>query len=275
MNNIILIFVVLIVVFLFKSDNKKSHFGGNKDQKIAIVSMIYKPKNINDWLHIHRTLGISHFYIRLENTPELVDYLSSQPDITLEVGTSNAANQYSSLIDRQIKMANQTLQLCKDDGIDWLIHIDCDEIIEGDLNEIYNLPNSIDSFWMQNYEAVYESIPKQEDTCFQAKYFKDCGKAKSGCVSYINGKSGGRVTDGVKLVGPHRFEGKKKQVKLKKVIVKHFESCDFEQYIQKYQRYQKGVKLKDIPFKYYRESILAKDDISKLKSVYKQYRVAN
>jgi len=267
------IFIILLLLFLLLllRNKKKSSF--SKDQRIAIISVMYKPKNIESWLKIHRDLGISHFYIRLEDTPDLVNFLSSQPDVTLEVGTSNASNQYNSIMDRQLKMANDALILCKESGISFLIQIDCDEILEGDLNEIRNLPESVDTFWMQNFEAVYASIPTSEDNCFEAKYFKDCGKSDSGCVSYINGKGGCRVTNNTESDGCHRFKGKKKEVKLKNMIVKHFESCDFEQYIKKYQRYQKGVVLKDIPFPYYRESILAKDDTSKLKDIFTKYRV--
>ena len=234
---------------------------------------MYKTKNIETLLQIHRNLGISNFYIRLEDTPELINYLKSQPDITLEIGTSNASNQYNSIMDRQLKMANDALKLCKNDNISWLIQIDCDEILEGDINEILNLPDSVDTFWMQNHEAVYSGIPNTTDNCFQAKYFKDCGKLNSNCVSYINGKGGGRTIPSVSSDGCHRFKGKF-EIKLNNMIVKHYESCDFEQYIKKYQRYQKGVILKDIPFPYYRERILAKDDKEKLKKVYERYRVA-
>ncbi len=261
---IILILILILILLLLLP--KKSTFG--KTIKIAIISVMYKPKNVETWLEIHRKLGISHFYIRLEDTPDLVDYLQSQPDVTLEVGTSSAANQYNSIMDRQLKMANDALELCKQDGMDWLIQIDCDEILEGNLDEIRNLPESVDTFWMQNFEAVYEDIPGASDNCFKAKYFKDCGKSNSGCVSYVNGKGGGRVS--TRSNGCHRFKGVS-EVKIN-MIVKHFESCDFEQYIKKYQRYQKGVKLDDIPFPYYRESIVAKDDVEKLKGIYKKYR---
>jgi hypothetical protein len=52
-----------------------------KLEKIAIASCVKNPKNIETWLDLHRDLGISRFYIRLEDTPDLVDYLKSQPDV--------------------------------------------------------------------------------------------------------------------------------------------------------------------------------------------------
>jgi hypothetical protein len=263
----IILIIILLVIFKNYSKFTQTTF---KPLRIAIISVMYRPKSIKDWLQLHRNLGIVHFYIRLEDTPNLVEYLRSQPDVTLEVGTSNAGNQYNSIMDRQLKMANDALKLCKLDKIDWLIQIDCDEILEGDLNEISQLPNDTDTFWMQNYEAVYDGIPSSTDTCFQAKFYKDCGK--DSCVSYVNGKGGGKVTEGVESNGCHRFKGKLREAKLKRLIVKHYESCDFEQYIKKYQRYQKDVKLETIPFPYYRESILAKDNKDLLRDIYTRYR---
>jgi len=267
----LIIIIILIIFFYLK---KKSSFNnGNKIGKIGIISLMYKPKNVETWLQIHRDLGISHFYIRLENTPELIDYLKSQPDITLMVADSSSdKNQYLTLQNRQSDTVNKVLKMCKNDNIDWLIHIDCDEILEGDINEILNLPDSVGTFWMQNHEAVYNSIPTSTDNCFQAKYYKNCGDPTSKCISYINGKGGGRTSIS-SCNGPHRFKGGE-EIKLKNMIVKHYESCDFEQYIKKYQRLSKGVNLDIIPFPYYRESILAKDNIDELKDVYKRYRVA-
>ena len=120
---IILILIVFIVFIVFKKSNLKNV---NVNVNVGIISVMYKPKNIETWLQLHRDLGISHFYIRLEDTPDLIDYLKSQPDITLEIGSSSAANQYNSIMDRQLKMANDALKLCKNDDISWLIQIDCD-----------------------------------------------------------------------------------------------------------------------------------------------------
>ena len=117
---IILIVIVIVFLFFFKF---KEMFSKNKKGKVAVISVMYKPKSIDHWLELHRKLGISHFYIRLEDTPELIEYLKAQPDVTLQVGTSDASNQYSSIMDRQLKMANDALELSKQDGMDFLIQI--------------------------------------------------------------------------------------------------------------------------------------------------------
>jgi hypothetical protein len=214
-------------------------------------------------------MGIARFYIRLEDTPELVEYFRSQPDVHLVVADSKSADEYADLMTRQSQMVDMSLELSKKDGIDWLIHIDCDEVLDGNLDEIRTLPGDVGTFWMQNYEAMYDAIPKTADNCFKAEKFKNC--ATEMCASYANGKGGGKV--GVSRAhGPHRFTSNQQEVKLTNVTVKHFESCDFDQYIAKYKRLAKSDTSK-IPFSYYKESIQAGGDVDKLEKVYEKYRV--
>jgi hypothetical protein len=43
-----------------------------------------------EWLQHHRAMGVSHFYISLEDSPAMVDYLRSQPDVEVEVVSAAA-----------------------------------------------------------------------------------------------------------------------------------------------------------------------------------------
>ena len=255
---ILLLFLGLVLILIYKP----------KGADVAIAACIKNPKNLETWLKIHRDLGISRFYIRLEDTPELVEYLKSQPDVHVTVADSNSADEYVDLMTRQGDMVNASLDVCKSDGIDWLIHIDCDEVLDGDLNEIRSLPSDVGTFWMQNYEAKYDKIPSESDSCFKSSTFVNCDTGV--CASYANGKGGGRVRVS-RANGPHRFSSTLKEVKLK-MIVKHYESCDFGQYIAKYKRLAKS-NVSDIPFPYYKESILAEGDTNKLSEIYTKYRV--
>ena len=273
MKIIIKVTLFIVLLFLLKKCTSKSQFTP-ETPTVALVTLIYKPKSINDWLKRHREFGISHFYIRLEDTPELIEYLTKQPDVTLMVASNNAdSNQFISLQKRQIDTVNKVIKMCKQT---FLIHTDCDEILSGNIQEITNLPDSIGTFWMQNYEAKYANVPSESDTCFQAKHLIDCSKET--CSSYINGKGGCRVSaPGVHLVGPHRFKSNLRDTKIN-VIVEHYESCDFQQYIKKYTRLSNNTNTSDInaiPFKYYRESILANGSTKALSLIYKKFRVAS
>jgi hypothetical protein len=262
------LFILLILFFLFK----KSSFGAVNDNLIAIVSMIKNPKNIKTWLDYHRNLGISHFYIQLEDTPDLIDYLKLQPDVTLNVNNSTGVNEYTEIQTRQNKWVNEALKLAEKDNMTWLIHIDSDELIDGDLSMIRRLPDDVDTFWFQNHEAVYADVPTEEDSCFSAVKFLNCENEY--CVSYVNGKSGGRVSKDVSAYGPHRFQSNiGSEVKLP-IILKHFESCDFDVYKNKFKHLAKKADKSEIPFPYYKESIDAanNDSDEELKDVFRKYR---
>ena len=277
MNKLWTSIAIGIIVFIILS-NFYTIDEGFPTTKIAIVSMMKKPKNLDTWLDYHRYMGIRHFYIRLEDTEELIDFLRNQPDVTLEIGQSTNVNEYEDIQRRQFSTVTNALNgLIPRDDIDWLIHIDSDELLQGNLSEIEKLPDNVRTFYMKNYEAVYKNIPEAKDSCFEAKEFRDCSSPDSGCVAYANGKGGGRADPDVKCYGPHRFRSDKKNAdeKLVNVKVLHFESCDFELYKQKFMRLSKKAKLDSIPFPYYIESIKAAQSNSddKLKQVFAKYRV--
>jgi hypothetical protein len=268
-----LIFLIIISILIyFRPLHKESLVDGSA--KIAIVSMMKNPKNIDQWLKKHRDLGISKFYIRLEESDDILPLLKA-PDIYVESGKSTGVNEYLEIQTRQIEWVNKALEMAKKDDITWLIHIDSDEILSGNLDEIRGLDASVSTFWMQNVEAKYAKIPRKSDSCFQAAKFVNCGKDSEPCVSYVNGKGGGRTNVDVKAFGPHRFKSDSggKEVKLK-MLVQHYESCDFETYKKKYLGLSLQNKKNDIPFTYYNESIdAAKEGDEELERVFTKYRV--
>ena len=281
---ICIIFYIIITKYLtWKSNEIRENFLDNpfsNSSNVGIVSMMKQPKDIKTWLKKHRELGIKHFYIRLEETPDLEEFLESQDDVTLKVGNSNGVNEYGEIQTRQNKWVNQSVELAKLDGnnVQWLIHIDCDELLKGNLNKVQELPENVRTFWIQNIEAKFDKIPTKEDNCFQASKFAKCGSKDSGCVSYANGKSGGRVASDVSCFGPHRMKSKLEKdesVKLDGLEVEHYESCDFDIYKQKFKNLSVQDKENNIPFSYYNESIDAalENDDNKLKSIYRKYRV--
>jgi len=283
---ILVLALVLVIVLLYLSYMGRGNtetFTSSYDASsggIAIVSMMKDPKNLDSWLQHHRQMGIQRFYIRLEDTPELETHLKNSPDVHLEVGKSTGFNEYNDIQVRQRKWMNDSIQLAKKNGIAWVIHIDSDELLQGDLNEIRALPSSTRTFWMQNQEAKYSKIPRAADNCFVASKMVDCADNPEQCVSYGNGKGGGRAADDVTEFGPHRFKSSrfgKTEVKLKMVVL-HYESCDFEIYKKKYKHLanQDEKTSKDIPFPYYKESIqAAKDpDDAALERVFTKYRIS-
>jgi len=252
---------------------------------IAIVSMMKNPKNMDTWLAHHRVMGISRFYIRLEDTPSLEEYLAEQSDVVVWSGKSTGKNEYTDIQRRQDDMVNGALKQAAQDGMTWLIHIDSDELLSGPdgvLDEVRSLPENVRVFWMQNEEAKFATIPRSTDQCFAAAKFVNCSVKPDQCASYGNGKGGGRVAPDVSAHGPHRFKTNQlgaKEPKLSKLIVQHYESCDFDVYKAKFRRLAVQDRDEKIPFSYYKDSIEAakKDGVEgdeALKRVFLQYRVA-
>ena len=281
---IFMIFYIVIRRYIKWKDReltKESFVDSYEKTNVGIVSMIKKPKNIETWLKKHRDLGICHFYIRLEETPELEEYLEQQPDVTLQKGKSTGVNEYGGIQTRQNTWVNEAFRLAKGDQTPtkWLIHIDSDEILQGNLKKVQELPDNVRTFWIQNKEAKFDKVPEESDNCFSAKKFVNCGKEGSSCVSYANGKSGGRVESDVECNGCHRMKSvqEKDSIKLDDLEVEHYESCDFNIYKQKFKNLAVQDKKNNIPFSYYNESIDAakKDDNNKLRQIFEKYRVVS
>lgn len=255
----------------------------HKIPRIGLVTMMKHPDNVDEWLQHHRDMGIRVFYIRLEESPEVEDYLRHQEDVVLTVGASAGKNEYKEIQVRQKEMVDGALKTSFATGdLDWIIHMDADELLHGSLEEIAEYDDKVRAFWMDNEEAVYDDIPEEGSTCFQASRFRHCQKSLQGdmgCASYANGKAGGRVAPDVRFGGPHRFftsldgeEGSTK--KLSGLKIRHYESCRFDSYKAKFLNLVQSDTAMDIPFTYYNESIEAAKtgDEDALQCVYTKYR---
>jgi len=269
--------ILCIIVIMFSVSQKRINFETPYSKGLGIISMIKDPKNIDTWLQHHRNLGIRKFYIRLEGTPGLVSYLDSHHDVHVKIGKASGVNEYEEIQTRQNNWVNEALKLGRNDGIKWLVHIDADELLSGEISEILNLPTTTRTFWMQNKEAKFAKVPGKKDNCFEASKVVDCGEINNACVAYQNGKSGGRTEIDISAFGPHRMQSSNgiPSVKLKKMFILHYESCDFDIFKNKFKGLSVQNKKVSIPFPYYNESIAAakKNDEQKLYSIYKKYRV--
>ena len=244
----------------------------SKPTGIAIALLMRKPVDLPLWLDHHRELGITKFFIRLEDTPGWKSFLDAQKDIVYETAESDRENNYETLQKRQVEFVNKSLDKCRKNypDIGWLFHIDSDELLEGDLSIIKKLPPNIKTVKLQNAEAILDGTEK---TCFDAKQFLKCGK-RAPCRSYVNGKAGGRVEPDVKLSGPHDFSYKGnhqgehlENIAFEKLNVLHFDSCSFGAWSEKFQHLSKTKSKDAIPFQYYKKSI---DATARAYDLYKQ-----
>mmetsp|Transcript_15654 Transcript_15654/g.39845 ORF Transcript_15654/g.39845 Transcript_15654/m.39845 type:complete len:432 (-) Transcript_15654:76-1371(-) len=225
----------------------------------AISLLTRKPLHFEWWLNYHMSLGISHFFVHIEDTPELLPLLQSEPyrsrvTISQKGADSHFRDNYWTLQDRQRHHVNQSLGKCRELGIDWLFHVDDDELIWLDkpLREIVaGAPRGATNITFSNLEAIPTTI---EPVNFfeHIRWF-----TKKRMLAYVNGKPVGRTLASVKLDGPHRFSGTSYAVPLTEGVILHYESCDFEQWCAKFRNQVDCTpeRKASIPFPYYRDSI--------------------
>lgn len=233
---------------------------------LALATMMRRPTDVVLWLNTHRASGVGRFYVRAEDSPDLVAFLATQPDVEVETGASGKHN-YTSMQARQVAFVNRALDAAAAAGdVAWLFHVDADELLDGDFRALARLPASARTVKVQNAEALYGD---SEESCFSATKFVRCASGGP-CTSYANGKAGGRVVPGVRCAGPHdfSFEGAldgaaAALLPFEEVRVLHFDSCTIGAWLEKFAHLLKGLerdaagKPKDVPFPFYVDSMRA------------------
>lgn len=256
---IIIILCILFLGYILFHSSENYH----KYPKVAIATMTKQPVDFSVWLDYHlNQLNVNHIFLRVENTPELEKLLSTYDSnrvtYVMENGVNNK-NTYDNQQDRQNKFLQDCIKTCKQKGIDFLLHIDDDELfmISSQYKHIqdffYTIPENIDNIHFINVEAVYPN--DQMSSCFSTNKFINC--SKGGCKSYANGKSAGLVTNRLRPRGPHYFNGKSKNISINHACVLHFESCNFDKWYQKFSNLSNldDKVYNNIPFNYYKNSI--------------------
>lgn len=248
--------------------------------KIGIALMVKNPSNFDIWLKYHiKYLKFSHIYLRIEDTPGLKLILEKYGSkITEEyVNTKNSnkeiyKNQYFSLMERQKKFFTKMIKKARKDKIDYLLHIDDDELffVSDKFKDaikffkyVKNKNPNASQIHFKNYEAIFK---KNKKSCFDTDKFIKCKKRKSnskepGCKSYINGKSAGRITDNsLVFKGPHviKGDGERFNVNEKNAKILHYDSCSYNKWYDKFKNLSIKMdddKKKKIPFVFYKKSL--------------------
>jgi hypothetical protein len=255
---------------------------------VAIVMLTRRPQNYDEWLRYHLGyMKVDHVFVQVEESPELDDdapIWKSLPAeyrqrITLwrDAGASQSdkenrpADDYDTLQARQLRAMTHAKEEARSMGIEWLIHIDDDELLytptQRPVGEILAaLQPAFQQIYIPNDEAVYDSAKVQN--CFAETTTINTNRYKF--VSYANGKAAVRVGHGgdVYPAGPHQWRlastgQEPTSLHMEQepfgtpLMVVHFESCPFIRWEDKY--YHLGntspQKRDRIPFKFYRESI--------------------
>jgi len=264
---------------------------------VSICSLVRKPFNFDTWIEYHKSIGVSKFLLSVEDTPELKESIDKYGDlieaeyISMDSKDKFYDRNYWTLMDRQKIFVTKSIQRCKELSVDWLIHIDTDELLWcGD--SVLDLLNSVnkdtDYITVKNYEAVYTS-DDLENPFLQTNTF-----ISSDMTAYDSGKSIGRISSNLEFRGAHAFTGKHQNIETKKAVVLHFESATFEKWFEKFNNITnsynfsdiQGMKeymiddmkseIKEVPITFYRDSsrLVKSGDIKKCREYYNKMKVS-
>lgn len=251
---------------------------------IAICSMVRKPVNFDTWIDYHFSLGVDYIFLRIEDTPELAQIIDRYENVfAIFDDSSSKRNNYWSQMNRQKKLIQHHLPKIQSLKIDWLFHIDSDELICSVLNLkelLSNVSKDYDVVKIQNYEAVYDR-DNLENPFYQTNKFRVLNK-----LAYSNGKSAARVST-IKMMEysspigdvfcPHGFEGKVENLNAKDIVILHFESPTFESWYEKFSNDCDidELSFEKIPFDFYKKSIeiIRSGDIKLARDFYNKMKV--
>jgi hypothetical protein len=243
------------------------------------------PPDLKSWLQYHLDyMGVAHVFVDIEDTPEFNATWAAlpvshqqrvtvwRPVVTGAPGQDRRpVDDYETLQARQIRVMLQAKSDCARMGIDWLIHIDDDELLYTPVHRpigevLAALPGDVDQAYIPNVEAVYPSTGVRN--CFTET--TEVNVNRYVFASYANGKAAVRVADeGATPAGPHQWRDpmglEPNSVHLDEepfgapVMVVHYESCPFSRWEDKF--WELGntspEKIQGIPFGFYRDSIHA------------------
>lgn len=242
---------------------------------VAICSMVKNPFNFETWINYHFSLGIKYIFLRIEDTPELIEIVEKYSNIFANFVEKK--DDSLSQMDRQALFIESQKGKMISIGIDWVLHIDCDELFCANNLDIFNeVDDRFDVLHFNNYEAIYDS-DNLSNPFLQTNKFKIKNR-----LSYGNGKSAARVNDNLKPIKCHYFEGKRLEVSPKKAVILHFESPTFEYWHQKFidKKWVGNVDIKKqgiekIPFDFYKKSIelINSNNLEKAREYYNSMKV--
>jgi hypothetical protein len=147
---------------------------------LAVACMTKHPSNFPTWLLYHRRMvGVEHFFLRVEDTPVLEKFLSTEPWSTFVTVDSahSTVRDWEGQTNRQCEHVRRSIKAARNAGITHLLHIDDDELLY--LPHGFNLlratilraPAETADFHCLNLEAMAPSIdcvnPFVECTAFR------------------------------------------------------------------------------------------------------------
>ncbi|KAF7144755.1 hypothetical protein RHSIM_Rhsim04G0108000 [Rhododendron simsii] len=223
------------------------------------------------WLFYHKVIGVTNFFLFVEGkaaTPSVSKVLESIPGVKVIYRTKELEEQqarsriwnetwlasffykpcnYELFVKQSLNM-EMAIVMAREAGMDWIIHLDTDELIHPAGAREYSMrqllaevPGNVDMVIFPNYESSIErddiKEPFSEVSMFKKNYdhlpkdtyFGNYKEATRGNPNYFltygNGKSAARIQDHLRPNGAHRWHNYMKtpnEIKLDEAAVLHY-----------------------------------------------------
>ncbi|KAL1813510.1 hypothetical protein ACET3Z_023575 [Daucus carota] len=247
-------------------------YGSDLQPKICITTSTSAGlEQILPWMFYHKVIGVSSFILFVEGkaaSSNVSKVLQSIPGVqvifrTKELEERQAKSRiwnetwlsnffykpcnYELFVKQSLNM-EMAIVLAREGGMDWIIHLDTDELVhpagtrEYSLRELFaNVPQKADMVVFPNYESSVErddiKDPFSEVSMFKKNfehlpketYYGNYKEATRGNPNYFmtygNGKAAARIIDNLRPNGAHRWHNYKKtpmEIKLEEAAVLHY-----------------------------------------------------
>ncbi|KAH8522828.1 hypothetical protein Peur_041317 [Populus x canadensis] len=255
----------------------KFDFQANLRPKICITTSTSAGLDqILPWMFYHKVMGVTTFFLFVEGnaaSPNTSKVLESIPGVKLIYRTTELEEQqaksriwnetwlssffykpcnYELFVKQSLNM-EMAIVMARDAGMDWILHLDTDELIhpagarEYSLRQLLlDVPGNVDMVVFPNYESSIErddiEDPFGEVSMFKKNYdhlpkdtyfgmYKESTRGNPNYfLTYGNGKSAARVQDHLRPNGAHRWHNYMKtpnEVKLEEAAVLHYTYSKF------------------------------------------------
>ncbi|XP_009346981.2 glycosyltransferase-like At3g57200 [Pyrus x bretschneideri] len=223
------------------------------------------------WIFYHKVIGVSNFFLFVEGkaaSPKVSKVLETIPGVKVIYRTRELEEQqaksriwnetwlssffykpcnYELFVKQSLNM-EMAIVMAREAGMDWIIHLDTDELIypagthEYSLRQLLSdVPGNVDMVIFPNYESSVErddiKEPFSEVSMFKKNYdhlpkdvyFGNYKEATRGNPNYFltygNGKSAARIQDHLRPNGAHRWHNYMKtpnEIKLDEAAILHY-----------------------------------------------------
>ncbi|KAL8496134.1 hypothetical protein ACS0TY_020012 [Phlomoides rotata] len=233
-------------------------------------------EQILPWMFYHKIIGVSTFFLFVEGkaaTPAVSKVLESIPGVKVIYRTKELQEQqaksriwnetwlssffykpcnYELFVKQSLNM-EMAIVMARDAGMEWILHLDTDELIhpagarEYSLRQLLlDVPGNVDMVIFPNYESSIErddiKDPFTEVSMFKKNYdhltkdtyfgmYKESTRGNPNYfLTYGNGKSVARIQDHLRPNGAHRWHNYMKtpnEIKLEEAAVLHYTYAKF------------------------------------------------